>query len=109
MDDASWQYPFGELPYWEQPGTLVNADPHHLSVIIPTDVNSPSYCVASSSSILSAASRRKIHSQHLAGRIAAPEASSSLIAQPTAGLPSHEYDRMCSSTALLVQNGHSLR
>ena len=88
VDNANWQF-LKSRPYLEQLGALDNADPQHMSVIISNYVNSPSNCVASSK-FYSVCWVEKCGSliSTLEGRIAAPKASPSLLAQLIAGLPS---------------------
>ena len=86
--DANWQF-LKSGPYLEQLGALDNADPQHMRVILSNYVNSPSNCVASSK-FYSVCWVEKCGSliSTFEGRIAAPKASPSLLAQLIAGLPS---------------------
>ena len=90
---VAWTTPTGRFwksrPYWEQLGALNNADPQHMRVIFSNYVNSPSNCVASSKfySVCWVEECGSLIST-LEGRIAAPKASPSLLAQLIAGLPS---------------------
>jgi hypothetical protein len=88
VDNANWQF-LKSRPYLEQLGALDNADPQHMRVIFSNYVNSPSNCVASSKfySVCWVEECGSLIST-LEGRIAAPKASPSLLAQLIAGLPS---------------------
>jgi len=103
VDDTNWQF-LESVPYLEQLGALDNADPQHMSVIISNYVNSPTNCVASSRfySVCCVDECDSLLST-LEGRIAAPDASPSLIAQLIAGLPSDTVSAPRTLPASLVQ------
>merc|ERR1711957_755180 len=103
VDDDTWQF-LESVPYLEQLGALDNSDPQHMSVIISNYVNSPTNCVASSKfySVCCVDECDSLLST-LEGRIAAPEASPSLIAQLIAGLPSDTVLAPRTLPASLVQ------
>ena len=89
MDDGSWQLLLESVPCLQQLGALNNADPQHRRISISNYVNSPGNCVASSKfySVCCVGECDSLLST-LEGRIAAPEASPSLLAQLIDGLPS---------------------